>query len=178
MSKFKIGDKVEIVKVPVSMFTSYKGLKGEVTEAVSDFITVELLNGEEITWLDDKFELIYKEKKLPDNVPTILDGGGKRFNDNKPRTELLIPEAMEAEARVWAMGAKKYGDYNWQKGMSWTVVLGCILRHTFAIMIGEDIDKESGELHAAHIKCNATMLIYYYLYYKKGDDRIKRLNKE
>jgi len=102
-----------------------------------------------------------------------MDGGGKRFNENKPRVELLVPEAMKAEARVWAFGAKKYGDWNWQRGMPWTKVIGCLLRHTFAIMCGEDIDKESGELHAAHIKCNASMLIYYYYHYKKGDDRVK-----
>lgn len=111
-------------------------------------------------------EFILEEKT---NINEI--GGGKRFNLDKPRLELLVPEAMEAEARVWAMGAEKYGEYNWQKGMKWTIILACILRHTFAIMRGEDFDKESGELHAAHIKCNASMLIYYFHHFKEGDDR-------
>lgn len=103
-----------------------------------------------------------------------MDGGGKRQNSGKPRMELLVPEALEAEANVWAFGAKKYGDYNWQRGMVWTIPLACILRHTFAILKGEDTDEESGLLHAAHIKANATMLIYYFYHYKKGDDRHKR----
>lgn len=101
-----------------------------------------------------------------------FDGGGLRSNAEKVRVELLVAEALEAEARVWAFGAKKYGDFNWQRGMKWSTVLGCLLRHTFAILKGEDVDPESGELHAAHISCNATMLIYYYMYYKEGDDRI------
>tara|TARA_R100001086_G_scaffold249569_2_gene189766 strand:+ start:42 stop:380 length:339 start_codon:yes stop_codon:yes gene_type:complete len=107
-----------------------------------------------------------------------MDGTGKRFNEGKPRMELLVPEAMEAEARVWAMGAKKYGDFNWQKGMPWMTVVASLFRHLVAIMKGEDVDPESGELHAAHIKCNASMLIYYYYYYKKGDNRMKRRSNE
>ena len=84
---------------------------------------------------------------------------------------------MEAEARVWECGAKKYGDWNWQRGMKWSTVIGCLLRHTFAIMRGEDVDKESGQLHAAHIKANASMLIYYHKYYPQGDDRICKKKK-
>ena len=107
-------------------------------------------------------------------MPDKLDGSGKRFNEGKPRVDLLVPIALEAEAEVWAMGAKKYGDYNWQRGMKWTTVMASMLRHIFAMMKGEDFDKESGLLHAAHIKCNATMLIYYYYNYKEGDDRVKK----
>jgi hypothetical protein len=117
------------------------------------------------------------EKKL-DNDEVPMDGTGKRFNVGKPRLDLLVPEALEAEARVWELGETKYGRWNWQKGMKWSTVIGCMLRHTFAIMRGEDVDKESGELHAAHIKCNATMLIYYYENFKAGDDRANRSKTE
>jgi hypothetical protein len=103
-----------------------------------------------------------------------MDGGGKRFNDDKVDLSLLVPEAIEAECRVWKIGEKKYGRFNWQRGMQYSTVLGCLLRHTFAIMKGEDIDPESGELHAAHIKCNASMLIYYHSHYKEGDDRDRK----
>jgi hypothetical protein len=97
---------------------------------------------------------------------------GKRFNEGKTPLHLLYPESLEAEARVWELGEKKYGRDNWKKGMPWTTIIGCLLRHAFAIMKGEDIDKESGELHAAHIKCNAAMLIHYYYNHKDKDDRI------
>ena len=106
-----------------------------------------------------------------------MDGGGKRFNTTKPRVELLVPEAMEEEAKVWSFGAAKYGDWNWQRGMPWMTVIGCTLRHTFAIMKGEDIDPESGFLHAAHVKCNASMLIWYYYHYKIGDNRLIKKDK-
>ena len=40
-------------------------------------------------------------------------------------------------------------------------------------MKGEDIDEESGCMHAAHIICNCQMLIYFYKTdrYKELDDR-------
>lgn len=102
-------------------------------------------------------------------------GGGNRFNTNKPRVELLVPEAMEEVARVWAFGAEKYDDHNWKKGIGVTSIIGCILRHTFKIMKGEDIDDESQCLHAAHIICNASMLIYFFRRNRYGelDDRHK-----
>lgn len=102
-------------------------------------------------------------------------GGGNRFNTGKPRVELLSPEAMEETARVWAFGASKYDDHNWKKGIGVMSIIGCILRHTFKIMKGEDIDEESGCLHAAHVICNASMLIYFYKkgQYEKLDDRFK-----
>ena len=141
--------------------------------------------------LDDRQMLMLEEFNFPVNpckyikvAPIIsegaqsLDGGGKRFNSNKPRVELLVPEAMIEEAKVWAMGAEKYGDFNWQRGMKYSTVIACLMRHIFAILKGEDFDKESGLLHAAHIKTNASMLIYYHYYYKQGDDREKRVDVE
>ena len=101
----------------------------------------------------------------------------KRFNQGKPRLELLVPEAIEEEAKVWTFGAEKYGEFNWQKGMSLLTIIASLLRHSFAILRGEDIDKESGFLHAAHIKCNASMLIWNYYHYKKGDNRVKVQDK-
>lgn len=98
--------------------------------------------------------------------------GGKRSNEGKAPVHLLVPEAMEAEARVWGMGAEKYGEYNWQKGMEYTTVLGCAMRHLMAIMRGEDIDPESGLPHAAHVKTNMSMLIFYMQHKPECDDRL------
>ena len=174
MSKFKVGDKVRVINNDAPFFRA--GDIGLVTETDGRLVTIksDTPSYSLAEWVtnSDNIERVTEEK------PAGLDGGGKRFNSDKPRVELLVAEAMEAEARVWAMGAKKYGDWNWQRGMKWTTVLGCLLRHTFAIMRGEDFDEESGELHAAHIKCNATMLIYYYTHYKEGDDRFPSNQEE
>jgi Domain of unknown function (DUF5664) len=84
-----------------------------------------------------------------------------KHDDDKPLIALIPPSALEAEARVWTFGAKKYSKWNWNKGITYTRILSAILRHTMAIMKGENVDFQSGELHAAHIRCNAAMLIEF-----------------
>jgi len=88
-----------------------------------------------------------------------------RFNDGKVDLTLVPTEANKAEARVWGFGADKYGRDNWKK--LWgddtvNVVMASLLRHSYAILEGEINDPESGEQHAAHIRCNAAMLIEYF----------------
>lgn len=160
--KFKAFDRVRCIE---SFEDILKGGDIYTIDKMLDGIGTYQLKEVDGYWSASRFQIVKLAKV------TIDYGGGKRFNSGKARVELLVPEAMEAEAKVWAMGAEKYGEYNWQKGMKWTIVIGCLLRHIFAIMRGEDIDKESGQLHAAHIKCNASMLIYYHTHFKEGDDR-------
>ena len=88
-----------------------------------------------------------------------------RFNTGKTDFTLIPVDSMEAEARVWMQGQEKYGRGNWEK--LWgddtpTVVIQSLYRHMLAILDGEIYDKESGEQHAAHIRCNAAMLIRYF----------------
>ena len=62
-------------------------------------------------------------------------------------------------------GAEKYDRNNWKKlwgDQTVEVVMASLLRHAFAIQKGEMLDEESGLPHAAHIRCNAAMLIRYY----------------
>ncbi len=99
---------------------------------------------------------------------------GLRFNDGKVRMELLCPVAMEGCASVLTLGAKKYADHNWQKGMSWGTVIGSLLRHVFKFMRGEDLDPETGLPHVDHIMCNAMFLSNYYRNHKSFDTRVKQ----
>lgn len=98
-------------------------------------------------------------------------GAGKRYNEGKTRHDLVPTFAQEQYAKVLTMGAEKYGDHNWQKGMAWTKVLASMIRHLEAIKRGEDIDPESGLYHSAHIMCNAAFFTEYYKIYPQGDDR-------
>jgi hypothetical protein len=89
-----------------------------------------------------------------------------RHNDGKVDLTYIPIDAQEAEARVWMAGAKKYSRGNWEK--LWgedtvNVVLASLLRHVAAIQKGEARDPETGELHAAHIRCNSAMLIRYFI---------------
>lgn len=99
---------------------------------------------------------------------------GLRFNKDKAyRPELLSPWAIEGLSAVLAFGAKKYASWNWAKGLSWSETLGSLLRHTLALMRGEELDPESGLPHVDHILCNAMFLSHFTKLeqYRKFDDR-------
>jgi hypothetical protein len=78
--------------------------------------------------------------------------------------------SVEESTHVFTYGASKYRAWNWVKGMKWSVPLACAVRHTMAIISGEQVDKESGRNHSGHILCNVFMLIHYAQYYKEGND--------
>jgi len=96
-----------------------------------------------------------------------------RTNENKLRYDLCPAIAQREYAKVWTEGLNKYPAGNWEKGMPWSEVIASALRHLEAIRLGDDIDPESGLLHAAHLQCNAQMLTEYYFTKKEFDNRKK-----
>ncbi|MBN2776817.1 MAG: hypothetical protein JXR36_04200 [Bacteroidales bacterium] len=101
----------------------------------------------------------------------MIEHKGYRDNIGKERLDLITPFATMQLGKVLGIGADKYGDDNWKKGMSWKNVIASLKRHLAKFEAGEDYDKESGELHAAHIFCNAMFMLEYYKIYPQGDDR-------
>lgn len=96
---------------------------------------------------------------------------GLRFNEGKLRFDLVHPWAHEQMVRILTKGSIKYAARNWENGMAWSNVISSLKRHLNAIEKGEDYDEETGELHAAHLACNAHFLTAYYKIYPQGDDR-------
>lgn len=84
--------------------------------------------------------------------------------------ESLRLEDIEEATHVFTYGAKKYKAWNWAKGFNWSIPLACAVRHTMAIINGEEVDAESGRKHIAHVVCNLFMLIHCIEYYKEGND--------
>jgi hypothetical protein len=84
--------------------------------------------------------------------------------------QILGDDAIEESTYVFTYGAKKYKAWNWAKGFNWSIPLACAVRHTMAIINGEEVDAESGRKHIGHIVCNVFMLIHCVQYYKEGND--------
>ena len=102
---------------------------------------------------------------------------GIKHDAGKPPLELISRDALEAEARVLAFGAAKYGVDNWRGGMAWRRIGGAAMRHLVAWLDGEDNDPETGESHLAHLRCCTGFLIEYQ---KRGigtDDRFRKVDK-
>lgn len=115
-----------------------------------------------------------KEAAQVIKVGQTVQPGGLKYDGDKPVMALMPPKAMEEEGKVWTFGAKKYAYWNWTKGIQYVRILSAILRHTMALMAGQDLDPESGLHHAAHIRCCAGMLIeFHYANRNDLDDRYK-----
>lgn len=98
---------------------------------------------------------------------------GTKHDSNKPPCELLSPIALLGTARVLEFGAKKYAAHNWRGGLAWMRIMGAILRHSFAFMMGEDLDPETGLPHPDHIAAETMFLQEMYRTRKDLDDRYK-----
>lgn len=84
---------------------------------------------------------------------------GQKFDQDKPRMDLLDSDAIEQLAMVLGFGAKKYAAHNWRAGISTSRLVAAALRHLFAYLRGENNDPESGLSHVAHAMCCCMFLL-------------------
>lgn len=96
-----------------------------------------------------------------------------KHDGDKPRLDLLPPEALIEIAHVLTHGADKYGAYNWRKGMNWSRLFAAALRHMFAWQMGETHDSETQRSHLAHACCCLMFLMVYEKLSMGVDDRVK-----
>lgn len=97
--------------------------------------------------------------------------GGKKFDSQKLRLELIPPEAIEGLGSVLTFGAGKYGDRNWQNGIRITRLIGSLKRHLLKFEKSIDVDDESGCLEIDHILTNAAMIKWMIVNRIDMDDR-------
>jgi hypothetical protein len=88
---------------------------------------------------------------------------GAKFDGEKVRWDLVPFDALEEVAKVYTIGARKYADRNWEKGINYSRVFGALLRHTNALYRGEEYDPENGQHHASAIAWNGMCLLAYHL---------------
>lgn len=89
------------------------------------------------------------------------DGGGLRYDDGKNKLDLIPIEWIWGLGQVLTQGAEKYAERNWERGMKWSKMVGCGLRHVFKFCVGERYDPESGCHHLLHAAWNFLSLFTY-----------------
>jgi hypothetical protein len=106
------------------------------------------------------------------DLNSTAPGSGARRNSGKVSISLLPLHLLGGCARVLMGGVIKYREWNWARGMKWSVCFDCTMRHLIKWWyLGEDIDKESGEHHLDHVMANLFFLRHYVTNHKDGDDR-------
>jgi Domain of unknown function (DUF5664) len=93
--------------------------------------------------------------------PADPNTGAMREKLNNVPYDLVPIELIEAAAEALEYGAGKYAPGNWRKGLPILQVCASIIRHCFALMKGEVIDRDSGVSHVSHICANAAFLATY-----------------
>jgi len=87
---------------------------------------------------------------LPNIEPEIRvtdpkTGGAK--GSKEARYDLIPPEALDALARLYGRGCKKYSPRNWERGYAWGLSFAALMRHAWSHWCGEEIDEETGSPH-------------------------------
>lgn len=119
----------------------------------------------------------YIGKHSEDCVIGMLTGddapatAGRKDDSGKARHDLIPPELPEAVAQVLAFGATKYGERNWEKGMTWGRPFAAMMRHLWAWWRGEKADPETGFSHLWHAAACIAFLIAFEQRAKGKDDR-------
>lgn len=91
----------------------------------------------------------------------LLEASGHKDDADKARMDLIPPEAIWALAAVMTVGAAKYEDRNWEKGMAWSRPYAALMRHMLAWWGGEDKDPETRYSHLWHALCCVVFLVAY-----------------
>ena len=76
---------------------------------------------------------------------------GRKNDQGKARYDLIPPDSLEALAELYALGANKYGDRNWEEGVEFGRVFSAMMRHAWAWRKGEKCDSEDGQHHLASV---------------------------
>ena len=103
---------------------------------------------------------------------------GKKNDTGKLRFDLIPPDMLDSLAYVYTIGAAKYTDYNWLKGMAWSRILGALKRHLSAFEQGDIFDDVDGQEHLASVIWCATTLMVYEKYAIGEDDRFFKIVKK
>lgn len=89
------------------------------------------------------------------------DLGARKDDAGKLRYDLIPMEVLEALARVYTFGAKKYEDNNWKKGIKFSRVIAAMWRHAASWAMGRRDDPETGINHLAHLAWGCFALMYF-----------------
>jgi len=125
--------------------------------------------------VDKNFTEFYKRYPKKDTIQENKLEKATRNNSGKPKWHLMDMPSFEPMIRALEWGAERYGEFNWQKGLSVIETLDSLQRHFIAFQNGQDIDEESGKSTLGHLACNVMFLLWTMQNKPEWDDRKKIL---
>ena len=99
---------------------------------------------------------------------------GLKHDTGKARFDLFPVKPLFKVAEVYTIGAKKYDDRNWERGIKWGRIFAAMLRHAWNWWRGEKLDPEDGQHHLASVVWCALTLMEYEETHPELDDRLPK----
>lgn len=107
----------------------------------------------------------------PRSTPRDTFSGGRKDDTGKLRFDLLPVRPLEKVAEVYTIGASKYDDNNWRKGIQWSRIFAAMLRHAYKWWRGEVNDPVDGQHHLSSVVWCALTLMEFEETHPELDDR-------
>lgn len=101
---------------------------------------------------------------------------GDKFDGDKPRYDLIPPMPILELAQLYGLGAKKYTDWNWAKGLAYSRLYGALNRHLNQWWMGQKYDEETHIHHLIAVIWNAIALYEMERRLPEMDDRPWSIN--
>ena len=114
-------------------------------------------------------EKIKKEKQAETGPRSST--GALKLDKGKLRFDLMPVGPIMEVAKVYTIGADKYGDRNMELGMPFGRILRALFSHLFKWMNGETYDRTDGQHHLASVVWCALTLMDYETRCPQFDDR-------
>lgn len=102
----------------------------------------------------------------------------QKFDQEKPRIDLVPSVLITEVAKVLGFGADKYEANQWREGTDWNRFYAAAMRHLLAWNEGETNDPESGINHLSHAACSLGFLLEYTNSKLGNDHRVARSNSD
>ena len=99
---------------------------------------------------------------------------GRKDDTGKLRFDLIPAGPLNKLAEVYTIGARKYADRNWEKGIAWSRIFAAMQRHAWKFWNGERYDQQDGQEHLASVAWCAFALLEYLETHNELDDRPRR----
>lgn len=96
---------------------------------------------------------------------------GVKHDSGKLRFDLLPVFPLSKLAEVYTIGARKYDDRNWEKGIAFGRVFAAMMRHAWKWWSGERFDQQDGQEHLASVAWCAFSLMEFQNTHPELDDR-------
>lgn len=109
----------------------------------------------------DEWRRRYEQETRKYTDAGLKDEPALRYDAYKSRLDLIDPGFLLRLGDHYEVGAKKYAERNWQKGMSFSRCYASAMRHMLAFWSGEDFDAETGSSHVIAAAWNMAAIDYY-----------------